>query len=105
MRNLKASSGWWEKVRKRNGIGKGVRLHGEAGESDHEQINKKIDKIRKELENHDPEFVYNWDETGELIPWSTYTAQSEARRRIRGTKAQKAKDRVTLIMLQEVLWE
>ena len=98
--NFKASSGWWEKVRKRNGIGKSIHLHGEAGEVDHEQIKKKIDEIRKELECYDLENIYNWDETGlyfKLIPHSTYTARNEARRRVRGTKAQKAKDRVTLI--------
>lgn len=40
---FKASSGWWEKIRKRNGIGKSVHLHGEAGEVDHDQIKDKID--------------------------------------------------------------
>ena len=97
---LKVSSGWWEKVRKRNGIGKSVRLHGEAGEVDHEQIKSKIDEIRKDLESYDPENIYNWDETGlyfKLIPHSTYTARNEERRQVRGTKAQKVKDRVTLI--------
>ncbi len=33
-KDFRASSGWWEKVRKRNGIGKSVKLHGEAGEVD-----------------------------------------------------------------------
>ncbi len=97
---FKASSGWWEKVRKRNAIGKSVRLHGEAGEVDHDQIKKKIDEIKKELEDYDPEYIYNWDETGlyyKLIPRSTYTAPSETIKRVRGTRAQKAKDRVTLI--------
>ena len=77
--NFKASSGWWEKVRKRNGIGKSVRLHGEAGEVEHEQIKEKIDEIRKELESYDPENIYNWDETGlyfKLIPHSTCTARN-----------------------------
>ena len=44
--------------------------------------------------------IHNWDETGlyfRLIPSATYTAPNEQQRRIRGTKAQKAKDRVTLI--------
>ena len=52
--NLKASSEWWEKVRKQNGFGKSVCLHGEAGEVDHEQIKSKIDEIRKDLESYDP---------------------------------------------------
>ncbi len=105
---FKASSGWWEKVRKRNAIGNSVRLHGKAGEVDHDQIKKNIDEIKKELEDYDPEYIYNWDETGlyyKLIPRSTYTAPSETRKRVRGTRAQNAKDRVTLItctMPQEV---
>ncbi len=28
---FKASNGWWQKLMKRNNIGKSVRLHGEAG--------------------------------------------------------------------------
>ena len=75
-------------------------MHGEAGEVDHEQIKSKIDEIRKDLESYDPENIYNWDETGlyfKLIPHSTYKARNEERRQVRGTKAQKAKDRVTLI--------
>ena len=53
--NFKVSSGWREKVRKRNSMGKTVRLHGVAGEIDHEQIKEKIDEIRKELESYDLE--------------------------------------------------
>ena len=53
--NFKVSSGWWEKVKKRNSMGKSVRLHGEAGEIDHEQNKEKIDEIRKELESYDLE--------------------------------------------------
>lgn len=80
--NFKASSGWWEKVIKRNSIGKSVRLHGEAGEVNHKQIKEKIDEIRKDLESYDLENVHNWDETGlyfKLIPHSTYTALNEAK--------------------------
>ena len=48
---FKALSGWWEKVRKRNGIGESVLLHGETGEVDHDQVKEKIEEIRKELES------------------------------------------------------
>ena len=75
-------------------------MHSEAGEVDHEQIKSKIDEIIKDLENYDPENIYNWNETVlyfKLIPHSTYTARNEERRQVRGAKAQKAKDRVTLI--------
>ena len=78
--NFKASSGWWEKVRKRNGIGKSVRLHGEAREVDHEQIKSKIDEIRKDLESYDPESIYNWDETVlyfKLIPLIQHEMKKE----------------------------
>ena len=50
--------------------------------------------------------IYNWDETGlyfRLIPNATYSAQNEVRRRTRGTKAQKAKNRVTLITCTNVM--
>ena len=62
-KSFRPSSGWWENVRKRNGIGKSVKLHGEAGEVDHEQI-KKILEIQMFLEKYNPEQIYNWDETG-----------------------------------------
>ncbi len=91
-KDFRASSGWWEKVRKRNGIGKSVKLHGEAGEVDCEQIKKKILEIQTLLEKYDPEQIYNWDETGlyfRSIPNATYTAPNEVRKRTRGTKAQK----------------
>ncbi len=88
-------------MRKRNSIGKSIRLHGEAaGEIDHQQIKERMDEIRQDLEKYDPENIYNWDETGlyfKLIPHSTYTAPNEERRQVRGTKSQKEKDRVTLI--------
>ena len=90
-------AGWWEKVRKRNGIDKSVRLHGEV---DRDKIKEKILEIQKALEECDPEYVYNWDETGlyfRLIPSATYTARNEAWKRTHGTKAQKAKDCVTLV--------
>ena len=73
---------------------------------DHEQSKEKMDEIRRDLESYDLENdlenIYNWDETGlyfKLIPHSTHTAQNEARRRVRETKAQKAKDRVTHLSL------
>ena len=97
---FKASNGWWQKLMKRNNIGKSVRLHGKAGDVNPEEVRERIQEIKKILEEHDPDFVYNWDETGlyfRLIPSATYTAPNEQRQRVRGTKAQKAKDCVTLI--------
>ena len=86
-KDFQASSGWWEK---RNCIGKSVRLHSETGEVDHDKIKEKILEIQKVLEEHDPEYIYNCDETGlyfRLIPNTTYTARNKARKCTRGTKA------------------
>jgi hypothetical protein len=47
--NFKASSGCWEKVRKRNGIGKSVHLHGETGEVDCKQIKEKPGKTSEAM--------------------------------------------------------
>ena len=61
---FKASNGWWQKLMKRNSIGKSVCLHGEAGDVNPEEIKESIQDIKKILEEHDPELVYNLDETG-----------------------------------------
>ena len=39
--DFKASNGWWQKLIKRNSIGKGVRLHGEAGDVNPEKNQRK----------------------------------------------------------------
>ena len=100
-----ASLDWWEKVRKINGIVKSVKLHGESGEVDHEQIKKKILEIQTLLENYILEQICNWDKTGlyfQSIPNATYTAPNEVRKCTRGTKALKAKDCVTLLTCTNV---
>ena len=51
-------------------MGKSVRLHGEAGEIDHEQIKEKIDEIRKELESYDLEIL----KTSTIGMKQTYTS-------------------------------
>ena len=48
--DFKASKGRRDKVRKRNGIGKSVRLHGEAGSFDLEENKEAIGKIQETLE-------------------------------------------------------
>ncbi len=37
----------WDKVRKRNGIGKSIQLHGEAGDVNCDEIKEKIAAIKK----------------------------------------------------------
>ena len=55
--DFKGSKGWWDKVRKRNGIGKSVRLHGEAGSVDLDEIKEAIGKIQETLERLDVECI------------------------------------------------
>ena len=45
--DFKASNGWWQKLMKRNSIGKSVRLHGEAGDVNPEEIKERIQDIKK----------------------------------------------------------
>ena len=44
---FKASNGWWQKLMKRNSIGKGEHLHGEAGDVNPEEIKERIQDIKK----------------------------------------------------------
>ena len=65
---------------KRINPGESVRLHGEAGDVNPEEKIQEIKKKKKILEEHDPELVYIWNETGlhfRLIPSATYTAPNE----------------------------
>ena len=45
--DFKASNGWWQKLMKRNSIGKGEGLHGEAGDVNTEEIKERIQDIQK----------------------------------------------------------
>jgi len=57
-------------------------------------------KIREQLEDYPAERIYNMDETGlfyRCIPNRAYV-QAGQRRQVRGTKAMKAKDRVTIML-------
>ena len=58
-------------------------------------------KEKLELEGYKLEIIFNMDETGlflRAMPVRTYLATVENRKTVRGTKALKAKDRVTLII-------
>ena len=55
---------------------------------------------REQLSTYDPERIFNMDETGLYclcLPNRAYTSAGR-RRRARGSKAMKAKDRVTLVL-------
>ncbi|KAK1862528.1 hypothetical protein I4F81_005096 [Pyropia yezoensis] len=61
---------------------------------------ERLSEIRAELANNDPKNIYNMDETGlqyRCLPNRAYIAAGQ-RRQARGTKAMKAKDRVTLVL-------
>jgi len=81
---------------------KSVKLWGQAG-SAAEAVRKgerRMAEIRSDLADYDPENIYNMDETGlqyRCLPSRTYIAAGR-RRRVRGSKAMKAKDRVTLVL-------
>ena len=88
-KNFRASSGWWEKVY--DCMEKLVMLT--------IRKSRRRSLIPKILEKYDPEHIYNWNETGlyfRLISNTTYTANDKVKRHTRGTKAQKAKDRLML---------
>lgn len=99
-----ASNGWLHRFLNRYSF-KHVDLHGEAGDVDKKAAEKKIEKIREQLEGFDLEFIFNMDETGlfyRCFPRGTYvTRQEDAagvnRKTARGSKAMKAKDRCTVV--------
>jgi len=79
-----------------------VQLWGQAG-SAAEAVRKgerRMAEIRLDLAAYDPENIYSMNETAlqyRCLPSRTYIA-AERRRRVRGSKAMNAKDRVTLVL-------
>jgi len=99
--NFRASNGWFLNWRKRNGIGKSVRLYGEAGDVNVSQFLEAINEMKEALQDYDISNIFNMDETGlfyRAMPARTYLTVDEVRRTVRGTKALKAKDRVTILL-------
>jgi len=96
-----ASDGWFRNWRRRNGIGRSVRLWGEAGDHTEAEFTEPMTELRESLEDFRRENTFNMDETGlffKTIPATTYLGLDESRRTVRGTKSLKAKDRVTLLL-------
>jgi len=81
---------------------KSVKLWGQAG-SAAEAVRlgeRRMAEIRADLATYDPEHIYNMEETGlqyRYLPNQSYIAAGR-RRRARGSKAMKAKDRVTFVL-------
>ena len=77
-----------------------VALWGQGGSADVAGAAARIAEIRSKLEAYPAERIYNMDETGlffRCIPNRAYVKAGQ-RRQARGTKAMKAKDRVTLVL-------
>jgi len=77
-----------------------VALWGQGGSADTAGAAERIAQIRTQLEDYPADRIYNMDETGlfyRCIPNRSYV-QAGQRRQARGTKAMKAKDRVTLVL-------
>lgn len=63
---FKASDGWFRNWRGRHGIGKSIRLHGEAADVNLIAPEEEMSKIRDLLEEYDLELIFNMDESGDL---------------------------------------
>ena len=100
----KASFKWIEGWRNRFHILNSVRLHGEGGEVNLVEAEKKMEELRDELsvKGFAVENVFNMDETGiffRALPSTSFEFPgSDKWQTGRGTKALSAKDRVTLLL-------
>lgn len=65
---FKASDGWFRNWRGRHGIGKSMRLHGEAADVNLIAAEEELGKIRDLLEEYDLELIFNMDESGNMFP-------------------------------------
>ena len=100
--NFTAASSFVQNFVRRNGL-KSVYLHGKGGTKlDTEKVAKELDDLKTKMQQYTPETIFNTDETGlfyRLLPRRTYIIRSkENKRNVRGTKAMKAKDRLTAIV-------
>lgn len=95
--SFKASKGWLEKFLRRHAI-RSVRLHGEAGQVNVQDVREPMLAFCNTLAKYDPSHIYNQDESAlvyQLLPNVSYLAPEESRKEARGVKAMKAKNRVT----------
>ena len=97
LKSFTASKKWCISFTKRHAL-RSVAMHGEAGSASPIEVAKEIAELREKLLHYPVQNIYNVDETGlfyKLIPRRTYVLESEGKKSVRGTKAIKAKDRVT----------
>ncbi len=102
--DFKASNGWIRGWLWRNEMGRSVRLHGEATDLDLKEAETAMLTLRRQPQNagYQLKDIFNMDETGILyrcLPNQSYVLEvGDTRQLCRGTKAMKAKDRVTFVM-------
>lgn len=101
--DFRASDGWFRNWRWRLGIGKSVRLHGEAGDVNLEEAEQEMSALRQRLKDggYKEDNIFNMDETGlfyRCLPNRSYVFNAtDVRQHGKGTKAMQAKDRISLV--------
>ena len=99
--NFCASDGWFFRWRWRFNVAVSARLHGEAADVDLVAAEREMHKLRTELAQYSISNIFNMDETGlfyRAIPNRRYLCEGDARQTGRGSKAIKAKERLTVIL-------
>ena len=97
---FRASTGWFEKVRKRNNI-RSIGLHGEGGTMSLEHRSSVMSVFKDKLAATgvtDPRYIFNADQTGlfyQCLPSRTYTTKRD--NTLRGVKPMASKTRITLM--------
>lgn len=97
LESFSASKGWIIRFVHRHSL-RSVALHGEAGSVTPGSVIPGMIQLRQDLSDYDVECIFNVDETGlffKLLPRRTYVLELENFKSVRGTKAMKAKDRIT----------
>lgn len=92
-----ASVGWVDKFVRRHAL-RSVSMHGEAASANAAKVAQNMVTLRQALKEFDLDCIFNMDETGlfyKLLPRRTYICDFEDRKSVRGTKAMRAKDRIT----------
>ena len=99
--NFCASDGWLFRWRWRFNVTVSARLHGEAADVDLVAAECEMHKLRTELAQYSISNIFNMDETGlfyRAIPNRSYLCEGDACQTGRGSKAIKAKERLTVIL-------